>query len=165
MWLATKRPSGWPRSSWSIFFMCQHCLLLWHFSCKTNVLTTILYRNYQRDCFGFCLLSNGCLCVCRSFTNINATIVLNPLWTPSSLARDQTFALFSGRVFVSGMMFFLIFSTAVSDCQETHTQTWTFWFSFSCLLLYDFALPVYPVVTYKVLWVQQLGTGKLILIL
>lgn len=164
MWLATKRPSGWPCSSSSIFFICQHCLCLCHFPYVTNLLTTILCWNCQHDCFAFCLLSNGCLCVCHSLTNIkgclqNAMIVFNPLRTPSSLARDQTFALFSGRVFISSMMFFLLmFSTAVSNCQESHTQTWTFTFSFICLLLYDFFL--FILVAYKVLWVQQLGTGN-----
>lgn len=67
----------------------------------------------------------------------NATIALNPVWMPSSLARVQIFALFSVRVFISGVIFFLLlFSAAVSDYQERHIQTQTFMF-FSCLLLYD----------------------------
>ena len=141
MRLATKRWSGWPCSSWSILCMCQQSLLLCHIPCVINLLATVLRCNYQHECF--CLLSNRCLCMCHSFTNIkgclqNAMIALNPLWTPSSPGRVQIFALFSGRVFISGMMFsLLIFSTAVSDCQESHMQTWTFTFSFSSLLLCD----------------------------
>lgn len=57
--------------------------------CDKSACHNIENWNYQHDCFGFCLLSNGCLCVCHSFTNIkerlqNAKIALNPLWTPST---------------------------------------------------------------------------------
>lgn len=138
-------------------------LLLCFFPSVTNLLARIPYWNHQHSSFTFCLLSNGCLCVCCSFTNIkgclqNLTAAVNPVWMPSSLARDWIFALFSSREFISGMMFFfLIVSTAVSNCQERHTQTWTFMSSFSCLLLYCFAL-IY--LAHKVLWVKQLGTGN-----
>lgn len=99
MWLATKRLSGWPRSSWSIFFMCQQCFLLCRVPRAINLLPTILYWNYQHDCFSFRLLGNGCSCVCRSFTKVkghlqNPTVPLSPLWTPRGLARVQSLPCF-----------------------------------------------------------------------